>query len=396
MFLVLPFIEPEFFNTIPSIDKIYNAAKCLSLIIFIVLLIRNKCFNRFQFFSLVMFSTYILSSIVTPYSTDYKTLFSVCLNNIGLIWTLDYCLRKNSNGCIVFFFYFFSLLLIVQLITMLLFPNGLYNIERALVTGKKYWLLGHQNISALFCYPAIYLSYLFCQLKRKRIYKIMSFLVIFLAFFIIFYVWSATSIVGLFVVTLLVVFDKSLDKGLLFSRVFKLKNNIIYSLALFILFVLQSRGVFYDLILHILKRDITFTGRTTIWKQCLQQIAGRPLLGMGEAKELWTIFVPVGSAHNRFLQVLCTGGIIYFIAFISFMFFVSYKIDKNSKYFSVRLLIYIIFALLIQMQFESYEESVFWFLFVMAYNIKCFCNTVLPNSRIESSKCPLQRGSIIQ
>jgi exopolysaccharide production protein ExoQ len=90
-------------------------------------------------------------------------------------------------------------------------------------------------------------------------------------------------------------------------------------------------------LLNLLGKDSTLTGRTFLWRHAIDNIARRPILGIGygafwriqnpEAQELWyALNVPAGagfSFHNEYLQMFVDLGICGFMLLVSYLFVMS-------------------------------------------------------------------------
>ena len=82
-------------------------------------------------------------------------------------------------------------------------------------------------------------------------------------------------------------------------------------------------GVSGEFILPAVGKDLTFTGRTSIWRSCLQFLQERPLLGFGQvfnhgdkiasaesARLFRSVGFVIGSAHNGFLDIAVQYGLL--------------------------------------------------------------------------------------
>lgn len=98
-------------------------------------------------------------------------------------------------------------------------------------------------------------------------------------------------------------------------------------------------------ILSFIGRDVGFTGRARLWTVALSTIQKNPLIGHGFNYQLLAINFQsrtvYNHCHNFFLNILLSGGVIYLIAFLSMMLFISVIVRKRKGEIS-NILTYII------------------------------------------------------
>lgn len=72
----------------------------------------------------------------------------------------------------------------------------------------------------------------------------------------------------------------------------------------YLIVILSSGAAFSYLIVNILKKDLTFSGRRTIWEYALLQIKESPFWGYGEIQNARYITVGTAkfNAHNIFYK----------------------------------------------------------------------------------------------
>lgn len=134
-------------------------------------------------------------------------------------------------------------------------------------------------------------------------------------------------------------------------------GSIVFLNLVFVVFQNYSQiGIIKFILVDIMHKDVTFTGRTGIWNLAIRIIAEEPIFGYGEgmgsftAGDYWTNFIVHSGAHNQFLQIMLFGGIVslvfYLLAWIE-----VWKALQNASEWSSIFLTMGFFAILIEFTF---------------------------------------------
>ena len=170
----------------------------------------------------------------------------------------------------------------------------------------------------------------------------------------------------------LIYIKKILNPTLLFG-------SIVLMNLVFVVFQNYNQiGIIRFILVDIMHKDITFTGRTGIWSFAMGVISRKPILGYGEGmgsfetRDHWTYFLAKYGAHNQFLQIMLLGGIVslafYFLAWVE-----VWRSLRNSSKWSSIVLTTGFFAILIEFTFIYRNLLVCTPLFVLmmlAINLK--------------------------
>ena len=131
---------------------------------------------------------------------------------------------------------------------------------------------------------------------------------------------------------------------LLFLFGFMKRKNVkvgLFFVSFFIMFALFLPFTTNEIVINGYERTFSYIGedsinwdatsnRDVLYKEVIQYIKEKPLLGYG----LFSYFSYVGNPHNIILEVLLSGGLIYFIVFIIITFILIKKylriLKKNS------------------------------------------------------------------
>ncbi len=154
--------------------------------------------------------------------------------------------------------------------------------------------------------------------------------------------------------------------------------SIIYTFSFFGIIVYNMQENIFKFIYKFLGKDITFTGRTIIWKIAIAMIKKRTLLGYGVSGNTNIIQYLNNkylSAHNQFIQIALEGGLISVVFFInifyqSFRKLLKYRNEKSSKILSLGII-----AVLLVLFSEAMGIYDILILLCFSYNIEKIINT---------------------
>lgn len=362
-FLLVWYFQVTYFTTIGWIDSLFTVGKICSFAIMLFIFWRDRSFSVSNFFIYMVMYQGILLLITLYQGGVWITHITYAASILGLIFSLEYMFKKNCKDAINVLMVIFELIIYANFITVVLFPKGLYNVEED--ATRFYWLVGHQNQTILYVLCAIVLATLYSRYVKGSITLVnRSKLLIIASIATIIMIWSATAVAGLSIMIIVLILDKMNIK-------LNTKQAIIVSLAVFLTFVVfQWQQYFSVIIVDMLKRELTFSRRTRIWENALYYIERKPLLGYGvEADIIAKMRFGFSTCHNKYLYILYQGGMVLFSCFLVLLFTVAKKLDAFVKEYGVIILIGVIWALLIQMQFESYTSVVFFLPFILGMNI---------------------------
>lgn len=135
-----------------------------------------------------------------------------------------------------------------------------------------------------------------------------------------------------------------------------IKKVGIMNIIIFILLVLESNiKIFSYIIITLLNRDLTLTTRTLIWEVTLNKIKERPFIGNGYVSgQQFEAMLPhiIGvNAHNTFLMVVFTGGILLLIVFIWLYIIAQKKYDDH--YLIMHIIPIVLMVMMLRAQVEG-------------------------------------------
>lgn len=366
IFLLLPFFEmPYLFVLSSTIGTICKIHKIISGVIIGILVIRDRRYSKIINYIVLYLLVLVFATLYN--GGDYQYLFSISLGILVLSLITDYGTRNHPFQFLGAFELMLSIMIYINFILIVLNPNGLY-----VATDTLYWenwLLGYRNSLILYVFPALLCSVINGYRNNKLYFRtkilfIISFLSTVLS-------GSSTLLVGLFLTLIFIV----LKKILIYKKIMNVYSYTITYIAIFLgIIILRVQNWFSFIIVNILKRDLTFTGRIFIWDYVIEFIKFKPILGYGientfirySKTKIWKSF----HAHNMFLEVLYKTGFIGFIIFLKIISLSANELNKTKSELISKFVAWQLFSFMILLLMEAYSFIYIFYIFVFAFNIK--------------------------
>jgi O-antigen ligase len=244
---------------------------------------------------------------------------------IALFFLVDHCARKGSIPILLKAMSDLLILwLLIHSLTLVLFPDGFVSQEMMLASGgteisTNYWFLGWPKRIAYYAMPALMASISYSYMAYHRIASIRTFTAIVLFLFPAIKSWAAGALAILCIFFLLLLF---------WTRPFFRRMMKPYTLLAiawlwwFCIVVFRLQKYFSFIIVDVLHKDLTFTGRTILWDLALERFSSSPIIGTGFFMEstpehlyrLFSGFAP--NAHSLPLDLMVGGGLISIIIYL--------------------------------------------------------------------------------
>lgn len=356
-FILIPLILPDYFSQLGTITSIFTLITGTAFLILVCLTVLKKRFNLFVIISIFFvawrsFSSYYFSSEILDIVNSIRIISIMLLINLTI--------KNFPKSTLQSLSLVFALYSILNFITYLLFPNGLY-----LVNLKPAWLLGEENQFGFFLIPAMILIVIDSWYRYQKV-SWASIVLISIITINLIMAWSATSVVAGFFVLFSILLN-------LQKKIKPLYSFFTLSIAYIILWLVivraNSISFFETIIINILGKDLTFSGRTRIWDAVFDKLPESLWNGFGINSEVLAGWVTYFAAHNMILQVLLDIGIIGLIILLICIIVGGIKLQKyKSKRITVLLLIGI-FGILIGGLTESYRLNYLFLLLTLAFNV---------------------------
>lgn len=313
--MLLLLVKPDYFShlNIWLLNGVYKIGSyCCA---FFVICVSLKYLSRkvfawiYTYFGVMLITTIIGSGHVDILISSQISNLTMCL--IFAIWLL------KSPETLFDAFYALDFLLIINFVTILVFPNGMYN------NGiyNTCWFLGYKNPQIRTILPIICISVLRSYWKFSRLTKYTCFLLA-CAIFSMIRLNSVTSLIGIGVFILLLFLYHRKRKEI--PQILTLINGFIISFVAFLILITASFQSMLSELFSLFNRDITVSNRTIIWMRSLLELKNSPWFGYGfllprDYNEIYAGINNVALAthpHNYLLYTAFNGGIVLIIVLV--------------------------------------------------------------------------------
>ena len=346
-----------------SFIPLFRVGVCL---VIIILLIRKRKLSFFLILS-AFFCGFLVLSTFFNHGDYIGAIYGQFLFSISICCFFYYVYLQRGSNFLKILYNYYLFLIVINLITIIVFPNGLYMDARE--TQSTNFFMGHYNAFITKILPALCIGYhLLVETKISHKNYFFLWLLVFLTYLKL---HSITSIFGIALyATFLCTFNKKACKIFL--------NPLIYviSAGTALYFVVFNRSSqIYELVTRFTGKDITFSGRTILWDKVLNSISKSIFIGFGVQTEdsLISYFELnyAGHSHNLALQVLFQTGILGSMFWLLIILCTAYNLWKNLNDKVARSYGCAFFSFLIMSIFDFYGYASILPFFLI---INCYCN----------------------
>lgn len=362
--LLIPFFEiPYFTEYLNKFNTLNDLLLIFSFSFIVLLTIKKKSISKINVYIILLMIVLLFSSIIN--GTGLLFCIKDIMRILGLCLITEYGIKYDKNSFFKAMTITLSLLVYINLFSILRHPSGLYMNKTGYIEN---WFLGYKNTHILYILPALMYNFIDTYNKNNKL-SFYNYFFLTIAIISTLFVNNGTGIIGLFIVVIFIIFHKSIDR-------FKLVNiiNGIYAyLAMFFAIVIfRLQNAFKFLIVDILHKDLTFTGRVYVWDKAIKMIKNKPLLGYGNVSFEYSKIVY--STHNTILGVMHKTGLIGLFMYFIIIFTSAKELLKENRNYIAQLISSFIFSYLIMMLTEAYAFKYFLFILVLGYNVKYLIN----------------------
>lgn len=355
VFMVL--YKPAMFSQMPALhtfDTISNVFKIMVIAVLGVWFVYFYQKVSLFFVGIVFFEVWrVLATIYC--GGNYTSLFLAIFNALAICLVVEMGLKTDPDALLDGASFTLGLFVLINFATIILFPQGMYEFN----TFTQNYFLGYRNNSIMLFFPAIIFS-IVRSLRKYNKLTLSSFVITAVSFATVIIAFSATSVIGMTVFTLF----------LLLALINKMPNflNIITYLAINIAYffgviILRLQEAFAFIIVDMLGRDLTFTGRTKIWDAALAAFAKSPVFGVGEIEnQASRDLIGATHAHNYYLDLLYKSGLPGFLIFFAILIICGVALYRNRKNGKIPFIVSgAICAFMIMLQSEAYYNIYYFF-----------------------------------
>lgn len=362
LFLLIPFFKPicfQYYSALQSVETLFVVWKILAAAVcflFVISYMWSSSRMPKLIFLVLLFEISIIVSTLLNHGDLMRALIdSVSIVSFTALIVLG--IKNNGSSMIHQMSRLLGVLLIANLISVVLFPEGLSADMYTNPENPLYFMV-IDNGSALFltfCILIFAIDGLISYGTVKADGKILILCAVINALLS----KSATAIftVALICIALLFIlisdFSKHQNPAILFA---------VY-IAVFIYLMTMQDNIVSEFILEkIFNRSANFTGRYYLWESAINMIKAQPWFGYGRsAQDYISAWGGYFSSHNYVLETLLQGGV---IALTFFVMTVVFAIRKSLFTRHLRITACLVFALitvLIAALMEAAVHSVYIF-----------------------------------
>lgn len=239
---------------------------------------------------------------------------------------------------------FLTTLALINLLTILLFPSGLY--QGALYSDI--WFLGYKTQMYVYLLPWCLIS-AYLEVVKKGKMSYLSYTSILLSAGSLWLANSTAAMVSILLVGAMYLLFMH-QKRILGERAERFFYNffrpkIVISTVLIVtgmVMMIQKIPFVAYFVETFLNKDATLTTRTGIWSRLIEKVMQKPLFGYGLLKaEQYTVYAKnsyATNAHNTLLSILITVGIVGLILYL-WMVFVC--MERKNKTYQLQELVFV-------------------------------------------------------
>lgn len=364
--ILFSFFKPGYFEEFPKVNTFFNIFTIICSLIALILYLKNNKISKLQLLIITYILILLLSTAIN--GQDIVYFFTQYIPIAGISLFTEYAIKKDSH-C---FFKAFSLLMFLEIlfntISVYLFPYGMYGTG---IYGSYDYFMGYDNYSAEILVIGLGMIFLNSYINKNKI-GVIPILASLLMIYSYFTTKPATPLFALIIEILLMIIAFTLrrKKSLKFIN-YKL-FLIIWIILFLALIVFQVQDLFSWLIVDIMNKDLTFTGRTFIWERCFDYFASSPIFGNGVINfNVRTALVGIYHAHSTILNVLIEGGLIGLIVYFSILMYAGKGLKECKDKSLMKIVTIMFFAIFILKLMDVFKaDSIFYVLIITAYHSK--------------------------
>ena len=305
--LLLPFFEPQYFKTIPLINKGYQLAVYLVAIWIIFEYFRKRRMPSKIVLALAGLEVWTL--LITLLSGGIvNTAVQNLINFVTIAAVLD-LYSHNVKQLVQCLMLHFEICIYINAFTLFVMPNGIYTIINSVYGVSPGYFLGWHHLFVVWFFPGLLTAWLYKEITKKSLRCYFLSLIIILSELKF---GGSTGIAGcvLFLLPNILPHIKTIIKKYLPPA-----RGVIITVAIIISIVyFRIYDYLEPLIVGVLGGDMTFTGRLEIWDNAIKAIAAKPLQGYGIITQSVAVktfgFTAATHCHNQLLHVIYQSGLV--------------------------------------------------------------------------------------
>lgn len=381
-------LEPAGFQYYRLLDRIYTLLLLFAFCIILVTLIKNglviELRHRKILCLLVLYYCYLL--LITFINKGQITsVIGQAIRFVSFAAYLDIAMKNNPKAIYCAGLNILTLFLVLNCLIIFIFPNGLYST----IYFDNNYLLGYDNQNINFILPTLVIVLLKHNYYKRCLPQILA--TYLLALITVIKIWSGMSLVVVISMSAFAIFflkkkKGSLTKKIINGRIINFQLLLLINVIAFVLIVFSdATHLLSFIIVDVLGKSLTLSGRTIIWQRALMYIVKNPIFGYGkESTEYRALKMGYRStataglhAHNRFLETIYRGGVILTTIYGYMLLYVAKVLKPIRNSLMARIISFGLFIYLMGMLTEFYDYCpFFWGFMVMAENAEQYLKSI--------------------
>lgn len=330
--ILFPFFNPTSLKYIPTLNGVYDLIQVWKLLV-IVFIIAIYIMGRRISLPIILICLLQIISITTSLLngiSDTK-IYTNALLAIGFSIITEIAILNDFNKYIKTLFGILISIMSINCLLCLIYPDGLKMASLYTNWKNPMFFVGIDNALIKEIIPFLVIAYYFrlCDdnaiINRRKTGWIFLYTNV-ICFITLLVANSATGIVTFILFTVLI-WTYSIWNNRRFSYKILLLAYLVFFLGVI---VLGSNLQIISSITSFFGRTNTFTGRTWLWKNAINLITERPILGYGYTSGNIRIWGGMFSSHNMFLEMTIQGGLLYLGIFLLITFY-AIRQNVNAK-----------------------------------------------------------------
>lgn len=323
VFLTLPHMKPAYLAQFPAVDLIIDILRGASFLAIVFWYVIKRKSVSLVIVLVAVWQTFLVYSTLMHKGEVYNclvTAFSIL--SVMLLYDVAYNYRKETFLSAQLFC--FELIIYINLMTELIYPDGLYSWGNGLVSYNNNWFLGLYNTHTRYYFPALLFAWLYKEATGKKIRAYAILAAIWVASI---RVWSGGTILSLGIMVVAYVFLANQ------TRIFNYYNYWALHILFFVFVImLKLQNYFIWLLDDVLGKWGSLISRMNLWDSVIRLIQKSPIIGHGivddVTRSLESGVIFGGHAHNMLLELLYQGGIINLILWGAIVIVAGRKLYK--------------------------------------------------------------------
>ena len=332
--LLLPYIEPQLFKRegFEIVDKLFLVCKLMSTVVLAYMYFNRK---KYRLFGTVFLMTLVqgITFIATIYNHGSVTRFlGPALISVSMIMLGELIFETDWMKFLDYLEKYLGLLFVLNIITFVMKMACINPFFSARST-----FLGIDNRWIYFYLPWVIVAFINSYVKKGRV-DFKAWMIYICSFISLAIVWSTGAMVAFMSLPVAYFCKKYIRSDIRIKK----PAQLMYVLIL-IVNVLLVTGMILDffspVIINLLHKDITLSGRTLLWDVVVNLLKEKPFFGMGVQSHLFDMeyfyvnsgycsACEVNHPHNTILNVAYHGGLIAAAIFILVVYIAVSKIDR--------------------------------------------------------------------